>query len=175
MEPRVTEGVATNCEGQHMLSALNIAGPIWLNNFYTQQLKIRTSVNVKYINCAYLLGHKLNVTPPSTRRQEMLINQKLTWFRRKKNNVSLIFSKGTWINTFSFFFLKDARATTINPTKESTQTHFHFHPAGSLKHYSPSQTWLQFWELVSFLYLNINSLHYTKITFISESDERIRY
>lgn len=35
VEPRVTEGVATNCKGQHMLSALNIAGPIWLNDFYT--------------------------------------------------------------------------------------------------------------------------------------------
>lgn len=46
---------------------------------------------------------------------------------------------------------------------------------GSLKYHLPSSSWLQIWALVSFLYLNINSLHYTKITFISDSHGGIRF
>lgn len=111
---------ATNCEGQHMLSALNIAGPIWLNSYYTEQLKTCTSVNVKSINCVYLLGHQLNVTPPRTRRQKLLINQKLTWFRRKKNNVSLIFSKGLWINKY---ILKRCNSNKKKPPQKNQRKH----------------------------------------------------
>lgn len=65
-----------------MLSALNIAGPIWLNNFYTEQLKMR--VNVKYLNCVYLLGHQLNVTPTPTRRHKIADKSKTNLVQEKE-------------------------------------------------------------------------------------------